>query len=61
MGVLKGQKTFVDGSWSYAVDYDVGGKGPLDPSFNFCVEVCDNSKVRLFLVEILSCIISLHC
>jgi hypothetical protein len=27
------------------VDYDVGGKGPLDPSFNFCVEVCDNSKL----------------
>ncbi|CAK9867619.1 unnamed protein product [Sphagnum jensenii] len=36
---------FGEGNWSYAVDYGVGGKGPLDPSFNFCVEVCDNSKL----------------
>ena len=49
-GVLwgsKGQSSFGDGSWSYAVDYGVGGKGPLDPSFNFCIEILDNSKVLL--------------
>ncbi len=43
--VMKEQELFGEGNWSYAVDYGVGGKGPLDPSFNFCVEVCDNSKV----------------
>jgi hypothetical protein len=42
---MKEQELFGEGNWSYAVDYGVGGKGPLDPSFNFCVEVCDNSKV----------------
>jgi hypothetical protein len=42
---MKEQELFGEGNWSYAVDYGVGGKGPLDPSFNFCVEVCDNSKL----------------
>lgn len=41
----EGQKTFENGSWSYAIDYGVGGKSPLEPSFNFAVELTDNSKV----------------
>ncbi|KAG0576167.1 hypothetical protein KC19_5G060400 [Ceratodon purpureus] len=40
-----GQKSFENGSWSYAIDYGVGGKSPLEPSFNFCVELTDNSKL----------------
>jgi hypothetical protein len=40
-----GQKSFEKGSLSYAIDYGVGGKSPLEPSFNFCVELCDNSKL----------------
>ncbi|XP_024365776.1 uncharacterized protein [Physcomitrium patens] len=40
-----GQKSFENGSWSYAIDYGVGSKSPLEPSFNFCVELCDNSKL----------------
>lgn len=50
LGALKGQKSFERGSLSYAIDYTVGGKGPLEPSFNFCVELCDNSKVSYLLV-----------
>jgi len=51
LGVLKGQKSFEKGSWSYAIDYGVGGKSPLEPSFNFCVEICDNSKVSYHLTQ----------
>ncbi|MCO5575083.1 hypothetical protein L7F22_028880 [Adiantum nelumboides] len=32
-------------SWSYAVDYGSGQSGPLSPSFNFCLEAQDNSKL----------------
>lgn len=49
LGVMKGQKSFENGSWSYAIDYGVGGKSPLEPSFNFCVELTDNSKVLCLL------------
>lgn len=52
MGVVKGQKSFEKGSLSYAIDYGVGGKSPLEPSFNFCVELCDNSKVSSFSLAI---------
>ena len=45
--MMKGQKSFEKGSWSYAIDYGVGGKSPLEPSFNFCVELTDNSKVTI--------------
>ncbi|KAI5059401.1 hypothetical protein GOP47_0025720 [Adiantum capillus-veneris] len=32
-------------SWSYAVDYGGGKSGPLSPSFNFCLEAQDSSKL----------------
>jgi hypothetical protein len=51
LGVMKGQKSFENGSLSYAIDYGVGGKSPLEPSFNFCVELTDNSKV-FYLLDI---------
>eukprot|EP01018_Ginkgo_biloba_P022258 Gb_06054 [translate_table: standard] len=32
-------------NWSFAVDYGTGPKGPLNPSFNFSLELCNNSKL----------------
>lgn len=32
-------------NWSFAVDYGTGRKGPLNPSFNFGLEYCNNSKL----------------
>lgn len=53
LGVMKGHAivVFENGSLSSAVDYGVGGKSPLEPSFNFCVELTDNSKV-FYLLDI---------
>eukprot|EP00249_Psilotum_nudum_P017476 c26342_g1_i2 orf=36-1190(+) len=32
-------------NWSFAVDYGARRKSPLNPSFNFCVEISNNSKL----------------
>lgn len=34
--------------WSFAVDYGLGRSGPLNTSYNFCLEVQENSKVEFF-------------
>ncbi|GLJ34877.1 hypothetical protein SUGI_0702180 [Cryptomeria japonica] len=32
-------------NWSFAIDYGTGKKGPLNPSFNFSMEYCNNEKL----------------
>ncbi|CAM6124004.1 unnamed protein product [Calypogeia fissa] len=32
-------------NWSVAIEYGTSGKGPLNPSFGFCIEVCGDYKL----------------